>query len=142
MFFDCAQFCFQIVAGFGRFTNVKYSDDAEDLDNAFIHLTNVAIQKHGEDYNNKHGNKFSYKNLRLFLEGTRGHEATQQLFDTINFIIVHSLKSVQNVIINDKHCFECYGFDILIDEDLKPWLVDVFFTFLDTSSCEINILGK
>ena len=34
--------------GFARFCNVKYIAGAEELDNEFVHLTNVAIQKNGE----------------------------------------------------------------------------------------------
>jgi tubulin polyglutamylase TTLL1 len=29
----------------------------------YVHLTNVAIQKHGDEYNEKHGNKWTVKNL-------------------------------------------------------------------------------
>lgn len=61
----------------------------------------------------------------LFLEGTKGREAADKLMDDIHWLIVHSLKAVQNVMISDRHCFECYGYDILIDNNLKPWLLEV-----------------
>ena len=35
------------------------------LENSYVHLTNVAIQKKGTDYNEKQGNKFHIKNLRM-----------------------------------------------------------------------------
>lgn len=46
---------YQYVHGFARFCNAKYNTDMGDIDNPFIHLTNVAIQKHNDDYNSKHG---------------------------------------------------------------------------------------
>lgn len=42
-----------------------------------------------QDYNAKHGGKWDLQNLRLFLEGSWGRDATTRLFDEIDNIIVH-----------------------------------------------------
>eukprot|EP00891_Asterochloris_glomerata_P009798 jgi/Astpho2/9798/fgenesh1_pm.00149_%23_31_t len=111
--------------GFARFCNIKYSSELAEMDNQFVHLTNVAIQKHGEQYNSSHGNKWPLTNLRLYLEAACGEEATDKLFADIRMVIVHSLKACQNIMINDRHCFELYGYDIIVDDTLRPWLIEV-----------------
>lgn len=111
--------------GFARFCNVKYSADADAMDNPFVHLTNVAVQKNNEDYNSNNGGKWSVDDLCLYVEATRGRGAGAKLLRDIHAVMLHALKAVQNVIINDPHCFECYGYDIIVDETLKPWLVEV-----------------
>ena len=58
----------------------------------YVHLTNVSIQKHGDDYNNIHGGKLVVQNLRLYLETIRGKNATEKLFNEMSWLIVHSLK--------------------------------------------------
>lgn len=47
------------------------------------------------------------------------------MFNAVENIVVQSLLSVQPSLIADKHCFELYGYDILFDADLKPWLIEV-----------------
>jgi len=54
-----------------------------------------------------------------------GAEAANKCFEDINNSIILTLKSVQSVMQNDKHCFEMYGYDILIDSNMKPWLLEV-----------------
>lgn len=117
--------CYMFKLGFCRFCTVKYNANVNELDNMFVHLTNVSIQKTGDDYNAVHGGKWTVQNLRLYLESSRGKEVTDKLFDEMDWLIVHSLKAVSGVISNDRHCFECYGYDIIIDDNLKPWLIEV-----------------
>jgi len=111
-------------AGFARFCNVKYSNEVAELRNNEMHLTNVAVQKVGDQYNAAHGNKWPMSELLNHLEATRGALAARKLKEDMDFLVVHSLKAVQSVMISDKHCYEMYGYDIMVDEDLKPWLLE------------------
>jgi tubulin polyglutamylase TTLL1 len=111
--------------GFCRFCNEKFSVDVSDINNIYIHLTNVAIQKKYEKYQKSNGGKFSLQNLHFYLENVYGYERAQKCHQDITQVIINSLLSVQNVMFNDKHCFECYGYDILIDQNLKPWLIEI-----------------
>ena len=47
-----------------------------------------------EDYNAIHGGKWTVHNLRVFIEGTRGKDVADKVFDEIHWLVVHSLKAV------------------------------------------------
>lgn len=53
--------------GFARFCNQLYSSDIAEMDNMFVHLTNVAIQKFSEKYSQVHGGKWSLKCLKFYI---------------------------------------------------------------------------
>ena len=99
--------------------------DKENISNSFIHLTNVAVQKTAKDYDSSRGCKWYMSQLKKYLKGCHGEEAVEKCFQAIDNIIIHTLKAVQPVIIHDKHCFEVYGYDILLDDTLTPWLIEV-----------------
>ena len=65
------------------------------------------------------------KSLRLRLASRHGAEKIDRLFDDVQLLIVRSPLSVANVVVRDPHCFEIYGYDVIVDERLKPLLVEV-----------------
>lgn len=90
-----------------------------------MHLTNVAIQKTSENYDEKLGGKWDLRGMKLYLMSKYGNERVNECYQAIQDMIIKCLQSVAKTIINDKHCFELYGFDILLDENLKPWLIEI-----------------
>lgn len=111
--------------GFARFSNSRYTNNKTDIDNLYMHLTNASIQKHAESYDKTVGCKWALQSLKMFLISKHGLRPVDELFYNIQCLITRSLLSVQQTIIQDKHCFELYGYDILIDSSLKPWLIEV-----------------
>ncbi|XP_067563882.1 probable tubulin polyglutamylase TTLL9 isoform X2 [Pseudorca crassidens] len=109
--------------GFARFSNTRFT--LNSIDDQYVHLTNVAVQKTSPDYHPKKGCKWMLQRFRQYLASKHGPTAVETLFSDMDNIFIRSLQSVQKVIISDKHCFELYGYDILIDQDLKPWLLEV-----------------
>ncbi|KAG0560721.1 hypothetical protein KC19_9G007800 [Ceratodon purpureus] len=112
-------------SGFARFTIAHFTIKKEDIVNNLVHLTNFSIQKHAPTFKSKTGTKWSLHSLKMHMISKHGEQDVNGLFHNIHMLILRSLLAVQNVIIQDKHCFELYGYDILVDDSLKPWLLEV-----------------
>ncbi|EUB64240.1 putative tubulin polyglutamylase TTLL9 [Echinococcus granulosus] len=85
----------------------------------------LVTSKTAPDYDAMKGCKWSICRLRRYMLAKHGFERVAKLFREIDKIFILSLLSVQKVMISDKHCFELYGYDILVDNSLKPWLLEI-----------------
>ena len=126
--------------GFARVSTHQYSLNPNDTVNKFIHLTNSSIQKQNangptednpindkEDDPDAGGSKIAllgsnglWKRLEQY-----GKINTEQLWSSICLLVVKSLVAVDDKMIFQPNCFELFGYDILIDETLRPWLLEV-----------------
>jgi len=109
-------------SGFARFSGARYNLKSADL---AIHLTNVAIQKNQDNYDEKRGGKWDLQGLKSYLYTAYSREQVNEMFHQIQEVVLRSLFAVQSAIISDKHCFELYGFDVIVSSDLRPWLLEV-----------------
>ena len=99
------------------------------LDNLFIHLTNDAVQKKSEDYGKfENGNKLSYKDFERYLYNKgSGKSFNNDVLPTIKKIVIDTIKASFCMLDKNKrlHTFEIFGYDFLLDADLKPWLLEI-----------------
>jgi tubulin polyglutamylase TTLL9 len=109
--------------GFCRFSSQPFS--LKSFQNREVHLTNIAVQTHSAAYNARSGAKWDTDALRTYLTNRFGATISNQMFTAIQGIILNSLLSVASSVINDKHCYELYGYDVLIADDLRPWLIEI-----------------
>lgn len=124
--------------GLVRFASQEYNTDASNLSNKFQHLTNYSINKNNKDFDNKvndnnelTGSKWSLAALRKYFE--QNNMDYNALFEKINDIVVKScitiadktIETTDRLTANENCLFELYGFDVLIDSNLRPWLMEV-----------------
>jgi len=112
-------------SGFARFSCDRFTMNAAEISNNTVHLTNVAIQKHSDNYDEKRGGKWNLAHLKKYLITVYGYTAVDKMFTEMQDLVIASCLSVQKVMIQDKHCFELYGYDIIVDNDLQPWILEV-----------------
>lgn len=119
--------------GMARFATEPY--DLKNPQNRFVHLTNYSLNKNAPNFQDLgedgKGFKWTLTALRSFLEA-RGVDFGK-IWEGIKEIAVKTIISIETVINSamnmyvpsGKNCFELFGFDILIDEALRPWLIEV-----------------
>jgi len=123
--------CFIYGDGFGRFASERYTSDPARLDNLYVHLTNSSIQKErptaaerNEHLDSEEGSKcrlLSYVAEQLRRLGVDW----EVMWEKIKALVLRSLLAVQDAIPHQRNSFELFGYDVLIDEGLKPWLIEV-----------------
>lgn len=96
--------------------------------NLFIHLTNNSIAKHSSNFTASEidGCMWHIDQFKSYLTQTHGYDAwDDSIFRRIKKIVKYSLRSVGRLGLRKANTFELFGYDFMVDENLRPWLLEV-----------------
>ena len=108
-----------------RFGAENYHID--DFKNVFSQLTGNSIAKHSDKFNTGEieGDMWENEQFKEFLKKQYGGDPWKEIQKKIERIVILSLESAKHKLFNRKNNFEVYGFDIMLDDKLNVYLIEI-----------------
>lgn len=115
-------------AGYLRTSSEMYELNSKQN---YVHLTNNCLQQYGERYSvYEEGNTLSFETLQGYFNrahGDLGVEVGKHLVPRMKDLMIDCFMAARSAVSPHKrrNSFELLGFDFLVDEDFRVWLIEV-----------------
>ena len=99
----------------------------DDFKNIFSQLTGNSIAKHSEKFENSEieGDMWEIEQFREYLQKREGKDVWPEIQQKIKKIVIYALHCAKHKIMKRKNAFEILGFDIMIDDLLNVYLIEI-----------------
>ncbi|KRX02354.1 hypothetical protein PPERSA_09971 [Pseudocohnilembus persalinus] len=110
-----------------RTSSAKYDTSAQDN---YVHLTNNCLQQKGNSYGqHEDGNTLPVEDLFEYIKEKYPNQQTdiqQFIMQKMKDLVIDTFNAIKDQMLNSKrnYCYELFGYDFLIDEDLRVWLIE------------------
>ena len=99
----------------------------DDFKNIFSQLTGNSIAKHSEKFENSEieGDMWEIEQFREYLQQREGKDVWPEIQNKIKKVVIYALECAKHKIIKRKNSWEILGFDIMIDDLLNVYLIEI-----------------
>mmetsp|Transcript_20230 Transcript_20230/g.63418 ORF Transcript_20230/g.63418 Transcript_20230/m.63418 type:complete len:498 (+) Transcript_20230:53-1546(+) len=132
---------YQYGEGLARFATEPYTLD--DIQGRCAHLTNYSLNKLSAGFVNDDseasGSKWSLAAFKQRLLREVGEARASEVWRRVDDLVVKTMIGVESIMVEgmqeyvpayargepNRQCFQVFGFDVMLDSDAKPWLLEV-----------------